>query len=159
MTILRAYWVADRPKVERRVLGSFERWGAVVQAPIVWCGLPDPAVSQDMLLEHGDPERDDLDTLLTTWHEVFGERRVTSTVVLDDEVLGEVATEFADIRHGDSAKRKLGAALSKAKGRIVNGLRLDSEPRKKKSSAGTIWFVHRVRDGQPPNEVSHNDPA
>lgn len=160
MTVLSAYQVAGRPRVSMRSMGSFESWSAVVRAPIVWCGLPDPAVSQDVLLENGDPERDDLDALLTAWYQTFGERRVTGAAVLDHHALREVATDYADIRPADSAKRKLGAALSKAKGRIVNGLRLDSEPRtKRKSSAGTIWFVHQVGSGQPPTEVSHDDPA
>jgi hypothetical protein len=140
LMVLRAYQAAGCPKVEMRAMGSYEQWSAVVRAPIIWSGLRDPAVSQDMLIETGDPERDALEQLLAAWHEAFGDRRVTSAEVLQS--ISEAATDYADIRPTDAPKRKLGAALKRARGRIVNGLRLDSEP--VKGESGTRWFVQPV---------------
>lgn len=53
LTILRAYAVAGRPRVEMRPWGRYEEWSDHVRAPLIWAGLPDPCLTRDML-EVGD---------------------------------------------------------------------------------------------------------
>jgi hypothetical protein len=59
LTILRAYHLADRPAQSLPSWGSFEKWSALVRGALVWCGLPDPYVTQRRALATmNDAERD-----------------------------------------------------------------------------------------------------
>ena len=51
LTILRAYCVAGRPKVDMMPWGRFEDWSTNVRAPLIWAGEPDPYLTREKLEE------------------------------------------------------------------------------------------------------------
>lgn len=55
LTILRAYQVAGRPKVEGlRPFGDFPQWSATVRAAAVWAGLADPMEGREEFKRNAD---------------------------------------------------------------------------------------------------------
>ena len=54
LTILRAYHLAGRPGFNLKPWGSYESWSALVRNAIVWCGLPDPGETRDVIQEQAD---------------------------------------------------------------------------------------------------------
>jgi putative DNA primase/helicase len=46
LTILKAWHVAGKPEVGHTRLGTFEQWSDEIGAPIMWLGMPDPALGQ-----------------------------------------------------------------------------------------------------------------
>lgn len=73
-TILVGYEQSGREAVACRPIGSYEAWSARVQAPLIWAGLPDPVSTQDELREQADVEGERLGPLLSSWHNMFGDR-------------------------------------------------------------------------------------
>jgi hypothetical protein len=53
LTILRAYCAGGYPDLELRPWGSFEGWSRLVRSAIVWAGLPDDRLREDLRLEAG----------------------------------------------------------------------------------------------------------
>lgn len=82
LTVLRAYFAAGRPPVEMRTMGSYEEWSAVVRAPLIWLGLPDPAETQDELRESADDDRAVFGEFLAAWVAFFGENQDEGVTVL-----------------------------------------------------------------------------
>lgn len=144
LTILRAYRVAGRPEVKMRPMGSYEAWSAVVRAPLVWLGLDDPALTQDVLRENSDPEHEALEFLVTTWYATFGLAERTAGEIIAAPAMYQAVADFADVKASDAPstnKRKLGNALAKAKGRPVAGLRL---VKGQKGVEGVRWSLEAV---------------
>ena len=57
LTILRAYFVADKPPQKIPTWGSFEVWSKLVRSTLVWAGLEDPYLTQERAMrELGEPE-------------------------------------------------------------------------------------------------------
>lgn len=136
LTVLRAYFVADRPQQPDGTWGSFDAWSALVRGAIVWAGLADPLATRETakaddtsgaivrgligglleLDEHGDG--------LTV-------REVVS--LLDDTdnadrypAMREAVAEVATFR-GQIDQRRLGYAFRKYRGRIANGWQIVGE--------------------------------
>jgi hypothetical protein len=148
LTILRAYVVAGRPPVGLVPMGSYEAWSAVVRAPLVWAGMPDPAETQEGLREGADVERDAITELLRAWRAKYGDSKLTTA-----QVLAAVDRETADgptlaLRHAvlgycDAggklpSVRKLGNALRKMRGRVIGGRWLTHGA---KGQHGAAWQV------------------
>ena len=62
LTIIRAYLAAGAPEVSGP-LGSYSAWSKMVRSPLVWLGMPDPAVSMETARAE--------DTVLTDLQEFF----------------------------------------------------------------------------------------
>lgn len=155
LTILRAYHVAGREKVEMRPMGSFEAWSAEVCAPLIWLGMADPIVSQDELRESADTDRDALELLFEAWGAEFGESPVTVGEMLANTAMSQAVEGFARPRAGEAVTaRLLGGRLKKAKKQIVAGRQLVTDG---KGATGQRWRMVRV-GGQPQHEVGQHDP-
>jgi hypothetical protein len=150
LTILRAYAVADRPRVTARPMGSYTAWCRVVRDALVWAGAEDPATTQDALRESADVERDELGDLLSAWHATLGDRAVTARELLDAARAGTDAGRLLDALRGampsgaEPSAHGIGNALRKVRGQIVGGLVL-------RESAGLTganarkWCIRSVR--------------
>jgi hypothetical protein len=78
LTVLRAYFVAGKPKQRNGEWGSFENWSRIIRGAVVWAGAADPLITREtatanddsrnllaMLingLEEADPDRKGLTT-------------------------------------------------------------------------------------------------
>lgn len=54
LTILRAWFKAGKPQVDRETWGSFEEWTRVIRGSIVWLGLADPLQTREIAKESDD---------------------------------------------------------------------------------------------------------
>lgn len=151
---VRAYACAGWPAVDALPIGSFEDFCRVVRAAIIWAGWPDPAEGRERIRQDSDPELDALREVIHAWHAHYQDRPMVLAAVgvdIEDEYITtrtssalrvalEEATRF---RKGPLAAR-VGYYLRRHKGRIVDGLRLDSKP---STGCGVQWVVYPSRDG------------
>jgi putative DNA primase/helicase len=80
LTVMRAYFVAGRPK-QAQPLGSLEGWSRTVRDALIWLGEPDPCLSFEEI-RVDDPRLENDAALLYQWHEKFGsERKITKDVI------------------------------------------------------------------------------
>jgi hypothetical protein len=151
MTILRAYVVAGRPRVEMLPMGSYEAWSRVVRAAIVWAGLDDPARTQEGLRETADPEREGIAALLRAWRQTLGDRAVAASELLRRaEDVGEAQLRDAiqglvdGATGGMPSAKALGYKLRRIRGRVVAGLVLQRVS--EHTEVGTTWRVQGTAD-------------
>lgn len=64
LTILRAYHLAGRPSMGLKAFGSFESWSALVRAPLVWLGEPDPISRSQEFASVADTQQSVLERLV-----------------------------------------------------------------------------------------------
>jgi hypothetical protein len=81
LTLLKAYHKAGRPNSVG--LNGFEKWSRTVRSTVIWLSkkfpeakLADPFITNDRIREK-DPELENLTSILTAWHKILGDRRVT----------------------------------------------------------------------------------
>lgn len=149
LTILRAYYVAGRPAVAMRPMGSFEEWSEAVRAPLVWAGCADPAETQDALREAAAAvDLAPLGEALAAWHEVHQDRAVTVAQLVKSATsaptlsaalcaLCETTPDNLDTK----AAKAIGIRLGASRDRILGNYRLERVGR---ASAGTTWRVLRI---------------
>jgi hypothetical protein len=150
LTILRAFFLAGRPRQSITAYGSFECWSDIVRSALVWVGAPDPCLGRERLREESDQGLDELRTLLGVWFsKQRDEWRTVADLVraagLDEELmdaLEPLGGHKSMLKTLDS--RKLGYALRRVRGRVVGGLRLESEPGG--TGGFTRWRVFAIRD-------------
>lgn len=151
LTVLRAYVVAGRPKVEARPMGSYSAWCRVVRDALIWAGGSDPAATQDALRESADVERDELRDLVSAWHGCIGEGAVTVRGALEaarDMAGGELATALLDALRGimpngaEPSAHVIGNRLRALRGQFVDGLTLREGKRDNRNTA--TWQVVRT---------------
>ena len=129
LTILRAYFAADRPEPPgaQRTLGSFEGWSGVVRNAIVWSGLADPLDARDDL--DVDDGGDDLARLIEAMDTVdrAGEGMTAGQMIDACEGYGgnelrDALNDLCDAPGGQlPTRRKLGNVLRELKGRPFDG--------------------------------------
>lgn len=157
LTVCRAYIVAGRPN-KAKPLASFEGWSDAVRSALMWLGEADPVESIETA-RRDDPERIELDELLTAWAETLGVgKRYRFTLAEVIKIIGErtpAATEFkldwprlhaaiqaVAARGREPADAKsLGAWMRSRKGRIVGNRRFANKSRDR----GTYWWAE-VKD-------------
>lgn len=83
LTILKAYWVADRPYQKMPAWGSFEKWSESVRAPLVWVGEPDPLDTHDTMVEQADEGHGDSKLVVHGWHEVSKGEPMTAREIFE----------------------------------------------------------------------------
>jgi len=149
LTLLRAYHVAGRPEQKVPVMGRFEDWSYFVRNALIWAGEADPCKSRKEI-EKNDPEREKLISILTAWHDCFGERPLTATKELREAVctwtdidqkerLEDALMAIVVDKSGKIDYKKIGYYFRANKNRIENGYRL--EMMTKKSNRGFPWRV------------------
>lgn len=137
LTILRGYWAAGRPDMRLPGWGSFASWSAAVRAPMVWCGLPDPAQGRKQLEEFVDEEpgkllhlMDGLERLQEKLGGPFTASQVAaacSSLMPEDrsEVLREAVAAFIPSRSGNSASAlQVGHLLKRFRNRPLRGKKI-----------------------------------
>jgi hypothetical protein len=130
LTILRAWFVAGKPRAGISNWGSYEGYSGVVREAIVWCGQPDPADTRQELVEHSDRETSALRELIAGFDE------------LDPDCAGiqaaDICRKIEDEPHRYSlarnalselvqkvTPRSVGNRLRHLRGRVVGGRTLD----------------------------------
>jgi hypothetical protein len=64
LMVLRAYFVAGRPRQELTPWGSFDGWSRVVRSAVVWAGLPDLRETCQLLQDNADVPAESMGLLL-----------------------------------------------------------------------------------------------
>jgi hypothetical protein len=148
LTVLRAYHAAGRPVVTMEPWGSFDEWSKHVRAPLIWCGLPDPAVTRRSLAGAVDHERELLGHALAA----IAELDVHGVGLTVGGILERLALPANQARRSTLAQwvgtvdsqglphsRSLGMKLANSRKRVVSGLQLER--------SGERWIVRRVTAG------------
>lgn len=142
LTVIRAYRVAGAPKV-CGAIGSYEDWSDMVRSPLIWLAQADPVASMETAREE-DPELSAIRELFGQWREhlSLSSGYTTNAIIktacekgpgasFDYNVQEFRAPEFRDLllrQAGDGGavnSRRLGRWLSRIKGRVVDGHRIE----------------------------------
>jgi hypothetical protein len=148
--MLRAYFVAGRPRMDTGSVASFEDWDAMVRAPVLWIAeqAPDLELGDPMKTVHetseGDDAKFDAHSILKALREAYGDARFTCTDVVTrasnfDEglavVMDAIAPKTNTLRLRDVSK------WAKAhRDRIIQGLVI----RKVGDGLGDAWRVEKA---------------
>lgn len=158
LVVVRAYVSAGSPGRARR-LASFEGWSDTVRSALIWLGCADPVATMEAARAE-DPLMALLRAVLEGWAEHFGTGRAQWRTAADALRIAEgfdPATTFPALKdavlavssnRGRPDARTFGKWLSRHKGRIVAGLRLECEA----DAHGARWWVER--HGSEVSEVS-----
>jgi putative DNA primase/helicase len=146
LTMVRAYIIAGRPCVAPR-LASFEGWSDTVRSALIWLDRPDPVQTMETARKD-DPTLQVMEAAFTGLKKAIGIGQKTSVariIQLADEIpsdslfnssatpqlkypgLKEALQNVAGDRAGNIDRRELGKWLSRHKGRIAKGVRLEGE--------------------------------
>jgi hypothetical protein len=153
MTMLIAYNRAGRPE-RLPPFGSFADWD-LVRGALVWIGEPDPADTRSQVLA-GDPNRRDLDEVLTLWFDALGREEIlvgeihrraesASNAQGADAIrrLRDKLIEVTQCRSGWNAKR-IGRWLGKIADRPVRGRRI-VKARSTPTANGELWMIEEIQ--------------
>lgn len=143
LTVARAYFVAGRPNLAPRLV-SFEGWSDTVRSALIWLGQEDPVATME-IARREDPELQALRAFYAAIRDEFGTGPQNSITASEMIAKATVTPVFNDVllaivghnNHVDG--RNLGKWLSRYKGRIVDGLRL--EGRGDKHGHAMQWWL------------------
>lgn len=157
LTLLRAFYMAGKPRGAIKLWGSFEAWSQIVPAAIVWAGGADPMscrpVADD---ESRDEERASVSTLLSAILRLQPEGGITCRALVDslftsERMRGEDRRpdEYDDAREAVEAltkcppgkkpdANKLGYVLRKWRRRVIADRRLEAGTNR---NGVAKWFV------------------
>lgn len=135
LTILRAYHLAGRPDHGLKPWGSFESWSQLVRNAVVWCGLPDPGATRQVVQEQADETGRGLRLLLAAMEGIDQNREGLTTADLLGRAYDPDARDPAEVREllvaaiealvSKPDSRKLGYRLRHLRKRVVEGRFLD----------------------------------
>jgi len=150
LTILRAYYAAERPRQQVEPWGGFDGWSASIRQPLVWLGLADPCKTRSVVLAD-DPEREDFRAAVHALYGEFKDEEFTAKRIMrrcrpnPNRPLGMAMLTVAAGRQKEIDSRSLGWWLRRVHGRILGGLRLEQLG---KSSGVARWRVVKAPSGQ-----------
>jgi putative DNA primase/helicase len=142
LTVVRAYILAGRPKVVSP-LPSFEGWSKAVRSVLIWAGHADPVETME-IARREDPTLQAMEAVFAALKEAIGvglpaASSVAEIIARSSELqsscglnilkfprLKEALVQVAG-RAGFIDNRELGKWLSRHKGRIAKGVRLEGE--------------------------------
>ena len=160
LTIVRGGIINPEVKdIKPKPIASFDAWTQLVRKPLIWLGEPDPATRIfDQQLE--DPDRELAGRLLAAWRSVFGSiptmvREAVKRVEFNGKNEPELKEVFLEIAGSgqDINRQKLGKALSRYEGRVVNGMKLQKV---KSSGNAEKW---KVLSFDTPISINETPPA
>jgi hypothetical protein len=152
LTIIQGWMRAGSPRSPAFPIASYgDAWSDLCRQPLLWLGLPDPAVSLQEQLRCS-PDDDQLLELLTAWHALYREQSVTVRKLLDN--LGSTgakrlreAIEDLPVAGAQGVNRSsFGWYLKKKLGRIVGSFKLEQGSLLERTS----WRVVTVSDQTSP---------
>jgi hypothetical protein len=144
LTMLRGYFAAGMP-AKPQPIGSFEAWSDWVRGTLLWLGMADPVTSMEAV-RAADPAQQRLVAVFSQWELSFGNTPVTTRKIID-VATGPEAQDFREALLAVAGDRgainttRLGAWLRENKGRIINGIRLQTG--RLRHGCGT-WFLDGV---------------
>ncbi|MEW6290679.1 MAG: hypothetical protein ACOY4W_00790 [Thermodesulfobacteriota bacterium] len=148
LTIVRAWIVAGKPKINCKSVAGFGDWSDLCQQPLLWLGCADPIESIFQAISE-DPDRETLGRLLRAWQAVFGRMpamvrdAVKQAAASRDEhvELREVLRDIAEER-GEINRRRLGRWIKRHAGHIVDDLRF---VRASGNRSAEAWWVEVMK--------------
>lgn len=168
LTVIRAYQVAGSPSV-CGAIGSYDDWSEMVRSPLIWLGHADPVASMEMAREE-DPELSAIRELFAHWREhlSLSSGYTTSAIIkaacekqpgsqFDYGTPDFVAPEFRELllreagEGGAVNSRRLGKWLSRIKGRVVGGCRIEM---REDASNGNRYSLRAVKADAPINQAA-----
>jgi len=158
LTIIAAYRAAGCPKTDCKALAGFGEWSDACRQPLLWLGLPDPAVRMFENMQ-ADPGRDTVGVLFEVWYKTFGDVATTARVAKQradhSAELFEAFDDLDVVEHGEVNSKKLGKALKRAAGRIARGFTLTAVP----AGGRQGWKVTRFQERGAASPVSTVSPV
>lgn len=161
LTIVRAYIAAGKPNMIKPKLASFEDWSDLVRSCLVWLGRVDPLDTIEKARQE-DPKLNEMKLVFAEiWRvtegqdftvkqlvglaiEKHGGKEEGEKAVYLQPELKEALTSVAADRRGMICTRRLGHWLSRHKGRICMGLRLENHADKHGHAAR--WWLVKIHD-------------
>lgn len=107
-------------------LGSYGQWSRLVRDPLIWLGMPDPITVMERTFDQ-DPEREAAIGILAAWREVYGDSTATAAEAVKAAKTHaglSDALESIAARTGTISTRSFGRWLSRHKGRVLGGLKV-----------------------------------
>lgn len=161
LTILRAYFVAGKPKQGTQVWGSFEAWSQLIPPAIVFAGGADPMLSRPVVSGEEDETKTALSILLTEFPRIFAEpvslgnlitklypnERLRGRDKLDPdgmESAREAIEMLVSVKSGQAPDLgRLGVAFKSLKDRVVGNKKLIC-----KTAAGGVrkWNIQTIAE-------------
>lgn len=132
LTIIQAWVCAGKLITACNSIASYGNWSNYCRQPLLWLGLPDPAINIFEAM-YEDPEHDILGEFLQVAYLSFGSTSITvkemvyNPYVDEDKIirsLYEIMTDIAGERDGSINSRKLGHWLKRHSGRVIGNKRL-----------------------------------
>jgi hypothetical protein len=145
LTILRAYFAAGCPEVDKTTWGSFESWHRVIRGAVCWLGLADPMATRETAKAQ-DESAEALGLLIAGLAEAcnadpFG-RGLSSQQICDEAANFPILKEALSVAVGEKpSSRSVGNVLKKFSGRIQQNQRISSRDGR---SNRKVWFVEAV---------------
>jgi len=126
LTVLRAWFVAGRPRAAGGAYGSFEEWHATIVQVVTWVGFPDPMTVREGIEERNDSGKAALVHIVEAWQGTFGQKATTAKQIferLQESAYGELRESFRALTSNDKdlTSRLVGEILSRHKERVVSG--------------------------------------
>ena len=129
LTILRAYFVAGRPRHPHPEKGSFETWDRLVRGAIIWVSGVDPAAGVERIRESGgDLDLERLRALVGAWWAVFADREVTMVELFGEAITRpdlKAAIDAYAIKGDEVTTKWMGSKLAHLRGRQVGDMRIE----------------------------------
>jgi hypothetical protein len=166
LTVLRAYFVAGRPRQELTPWGSFDGWSRLVRSAIVWAGLPDPREACQLLQDNADVPAESMRLLLCCWERMDEDRRgMTAAEVIDrlyknpprpaPDWHGHMrAAVEALVGRGDS--RLLGNKLRSYRRRVFQGRFIDKAGEQQRAACWAVFPAQQFRNGVNKTHYTHH---
>lgn len=149
LTILRAYYVANKPLQSIKQFGRFEEWSDLIRSALVWLDMPDPCSSRKEI-ENADPVRQSLGNLLTAWYNAIGDLSMLAKNMIKkaeepgNEALLDALKEFTNQKESKICSVRLGTKLKIIENRPECGLRLQKSGKQQNAD---LWRVTKIREG------------
>lgn len=153
LTFLRGYMHAGRPAPPDSI-GSFEAWNELIRGAVLWirdagfieCGDPAESIYSN---DDSDPELQKLKSLLYAWKDTFGTETKTVGQVIreaDKDKDGELFESLDEIagERGIINSRRLGRWIERNRGRIVDGMRFESDGEHNRAKRWRMSFMSNM---------------
>jgi hypothetical protein len=166
LTVLRAYFVAGRPRQELTPWGSFDGWSRLVRSAVVWAGLPDPRETCQLLQDTADVPAESMGLLLRCWECMDeGRQGLTAAEVIDrlyknppkpapDWHADMRAAVEALVGKGDS--RLLGNKLRSYRRRVFQGRFIDKAGEQRRAACWAVFPAGQFRNGVNQTHKTHH---
>jgi hypothetical protein len=148
LVLIRAWVAAGMPKQPPRQIGSFEAWAEVMGGILHVAGAPGFLSNWSAVLEDVNSTEGEWAEFVLAWYGQFAERAVTCSELYQTvcEYTGKLGSVF---RHDSKASgaNQLGFALSRKKGAVVAGYKVEHRPAGSSHDKIGRWQLKPVHTG------------